>query len=112
MHERSLKNNHLDTILYEIDMLRHCACTLDDKKANGDHSAFDRAEYYLGIEGFLLHLRNVLAFFASRRGLSTDLTLNKPEDWANRSVDPREYSDLAKGVKEIDKAYGEDSTCY
>jgi hypothetical protein len=29
MHERSVKNEHLDTLRYEIDTLRHCEATLN-----------------------------------------------------------------------------------
>ena len=36
MHERSTKNSHLDTVLYEIDMLRHCATSLHDKKRRAE----------------------------------------------------------------------------
>ena len=33
LHHRSDKNSHLDTVLYEIDMLRHCSNKLAAKKA-------------------------------------------------------------------------------
>jgi hypothetical protein len=78
MHERSEKDRALDTILCEIDMLRYCARTLPEKQAKWRQtdSDADRAEYYLGIQGFLLHLRNLLAFFMSQREKETDLGIN------------------------------------
>lgn len=115
MHERSQKNSHLDTVLYEIDMLRHCALTLPGKREYFEASgcAPARAEYNLGIEGFLIHLRNVLAFFTSRQEKDSDLLINRPQRWAGREIAQREYSDLIKRAKEIDREHGVDeSTCY
>jgi hypothetical protein len=119
VHERSQKNNPRDTILYEFDMLRHCAGTLSAKKAIADHSGSDRdgAEYYLGIEGFLLHFRNILAFFTNKRLTNTDLTLDRPEQWAERAVDPHEYGDLTVRSKQLNDKYGvtvneKKSDCY
>jgi hypothetical protein len=58
LHHRLDKNSRLDTILYEIDMLRHCSKTSAAKKASRSES---EEEYNLGIEGLLIHLRNLLA---------------------------------------------------
>jgi hypothetical protein len=115
MHQRLPKKTPLQTIGYEVDMFRHCARTLAHKKARFQKTAAkeDAAEYYLGLEGFLLHLRNLVAFLTNRRPESTDLGINRPKDWAERSVEQPEYSDLIKSAKAIDRKYGaEDSTCY
>jgi len=88
---------------------------LDEKKTRAENTGTDadRSEYYLGIEGFLLHLRNLLAFLTNRRNESTDLGINAPDRWAGREVEQREYSDLIKNAKEIDAKYGRnDSNCY
>jgi hypothetical protein len=114
MHERSPKASPLDTILYEIDILRHCARTLPAKKALAEktNSDNDRSEYYLAIEGYLLHLRNLLAFLTSHRNESTDLGINDPVVWANREIEQREYSSLMKRAREINAKYGNDgSSC-
>src|SRR5690348_17655084 len=72
-----------------------------------------RCEYYLGIEGFLLHLRNILAFFTNRKDKASDLIINEPQVWAGKEIDQRQYSDLVKRAREINEAYGErESTCY
>lgn len=117
MHHRSEKNSHLDTILYEIDMLRHCAQSVTQKKAEEPIADLARAEYYLAIEGFLLHLRNLLAFFARSKNESTDLIINEPVMWAGKEIQQREYSGLVKKSKEFDHKYGANSdrqatTCY
>ena len=117
MHQRSEKNSHLDTILYEIDMLRHCAENVTRKEADERSSDFARAEYYLAIEGFLLHLRNLLAFFARSKSESTDLIINEPVTWAGKEIQQREYSGLIKKSKEFDHKYGanadgQTTTCY
>jgi hypothetical protein len=49
MHEHSPKATPLDTILYEIDMLRHCSATLSSKQARAEETGSDpdKSEYYL-----------------------------------------------------------------
>ena len=106
MHERSPKSSPMDTLLYEFEMLRHCADTVDAKKMRRDKSEKDKAEYYLGIEGFLLHFRNVLGFLINKRMRPTDLTINRPDQWANRQVDEGEHRDLTVRAKEIDSKHG------
>lgn len=106
VHQRSEKNSPLDTILYEIDMLRHCAGSISQKKADEWTSEFRRAEYYLGIEGFLLHLRNLIAFFTNRQDQPTDLIINEPVVWAGQNLEQRQYSALIKAWKEFNGKYG------
>jgi hypothetical protein len=48
LHQRSDKNSHLDTVLYEIDMLRHSSNTLVAKKAKKSESEEAEAEYKAG----------------------------------------------------------------
>jgi hypothetical protein len=63
-------------------------------------------------EGFLLHLRNLLAFFTSQKDKPTDLGINAPVEWVGRKVDQRNYSDLMKVAREINEKYGQErSTC-
>ena len=115
MHERQPKNSPLDTILYEIDMLRHCAQALPGKQAQKERtgSDADQFEYYMCIEDFLLHLRNLIAFFTNQRDKKTDLGINAPDQWADRKIEQRAYSDLMKTVKEINDRHGMvHSSCY
>lgn len=105
MHHRSEKNSHLDTILYEIDMLRHCAQSITQKRAEEQISDSARAEYYLAIEGFLLHLRNLLAFFTKGKTKPTDLVVNEPAVWAGKDIEQTEYSGLIKLVEEFNLNY-------
>ena len=113
MHQRLPKKTPLQTIAYEVDMFRHCARTLDKKKTRlmKAWAGEDASEYYLGLEGFLLHLRNLLAFLTSRQSEPTDLGINNPEGWAERPVEKREYSDLMKSAREFDRKHGAGSTC-
>jgi len=105
MHERSEKNSPLDVILYEIEMFRHCANTLPAKQDKAMASG-DKAEYYLGIEGFLLHLRNLLAFFMSSNLRRTDLGITKPDLnlWGDGGqLQMNQYHDLVDLAQEINK---------
>jgi hypothetical protein len=73
------------------------------------NSDFQRAEYYLAIEGFLLHLRNLLAFFMNHGVEPTDMGIHKPNLnlWGDgRKLHPQQYSDLMKRTREINRARG------
>jgi hypothetical protein len=106
LHQRSEKNRHLDTILYEIDMLRHCEGAVRQKAVGVRAPDAQRADYYLALEGFLLHLRNLFAFLGSYKSKDTDIVLGEPKTWAGRHIEPREYSGLIKGCRELDRKYG------
>jgi hypothetical protein len=106
MHERTTKKDHADTIMYEIDMLRHCASTLPAKKAEKETSDYAKDEYNLCIEGFLLHLRNLLGFFTNLRQRPDDLIINDPVQWANHAMEAGLYSDLTEAAKKFNVAYG------
>jgi len=109
MHERSPKETAIDVILYERDLLRHCAKTVDAKKerAQQSPSSENQAEYYLAIEGFLLHFRNLLGFFINRGHQETDLTLNRSEKWAGgRSVDESFCRKLTERAEEVNVEHG------
>jgi len=71
---RPKKLEHLDTLRYEIHMLDYCHHQLQ----RGEWS--DRESYYLSIEGFLLHYRNLVEFFSS----TGDLKACEPEVWFQR----------------------------
>jgi len=68
---RPLKLNHVETILYEMDMLDFCFRRLRERKRAG-------ADYNLCIEGFLLHYRNLIQFFGNHMGLKA----GKPAEWS------------------------------
>jgi hypothetical protein len=112
-HERSPKNQPLDTVLYEIDMLRHCAGMLPSKYNSRSSSEQAMKEYYVYIETFLLHLRNILAFLTNQSSEPADLRINQIGTWLDRAVAPREYSDLIAKSKDVNRRFGTDkSTCY
>lgn len=116
MHERSPKNEPLNTILYEIEMLRHCAIELPLRCARAvrrEATEGDKAGYHLYIEGFLLHLRNLLGFFTAHSRRNTDLIITRPQRWLRQDVDERKYVDLVALATEFDTAHGtKERTCY
>jgi hypothetical protein len=116
MHERSPKSSAINTLLYERDMLRYCAETIDTKQKRFQQSKSDEdaAEYYLGIEGFLLHFRNLLGFFINKGPKSTDLTIDHPERWADgKPVDESVCRKLTKSAKKVNQDHGLDGgDCY
>jgi|SRR5689334_3287806 len=116
MHERSPKNSAMDVLLYEREMLKHCAETVNEKQARfaRSFSDEDKAEYYLGIEGFLLHFRNLLGFFINKGSQRTDMTLGKTTSWANGMVvDQTITKGLTERAQEVNKKHGLGSgDCY
>jgi len=78
MYARPKKECHLDTIRYEIDMLRFCEERLRANEGNwrdeGDSNAF--------LEAFLVHYRNLIEFLADHG----EIRLTEPELWAGRAV--------------------------
>jgi hypothetical protein len=112
-YERSPKNGPLDTVLYEIDMLRYCAATLPSRYEARTNSEQAMKDYYVYIETFLLHLRNILAFLTNQASDPADLRISQIGSWLNRPVIQREYSDLIARTKTINRRFGaNESTCY
>jgi hypothetical protein len=110
MHQRSPKDTAIDVILYERDMLEHCAKTVDSKKAQWKEFPSDanEAEYYLALEGFLLHFRNLLGFFINKRmgKKNTDLTIDHPQQWADgRQVDKTLCQKLTERAQKVNDEY-------
>lgn len=107
LHQRSDKSSHIATILYEIDMFRHCSKTLAVKRASISASEEAQCEYYLAIEGFLLHLRNLIAFFSTDHSRPPDLVLNDPKVWLGRNILEKEYADLRDRMRAFNDAHSE-----
>ena len=88
-------------------MLRHCSKTLAAKRAKKSKSEEAEAEYNLGIEGFLIHLRNLLAFLTTLHSRNTDLRLDRPEVWLGRALAEKEYADLRDRAQAFNDSYSE-----
>ena len=82
---RPSKESHVGTILYEIDMLEYCFGRLREKRWA------EEKDYYLCIEGFLLHYRNLIEFFGNHgRGLKAAV----PGDWSPRALSAGEVASI------------------
>lgn len=81
---RPRKLGHLDTILYEVDMLNYCYGRLRGGKFA------DQRDYYLCIEGFLLHYRNLIQFFGNHH----DLKAGEPHEWSPRELTDAELASI------------------
>ncbi len=77
---RPRKLEHVQTIHYEMDMLDYCYGRLRERKWA------DANDYYLCIEGFLLHYRNLIQFFGNHTGLRA----GNPKDWSPRPLSDAE----------------------
>ena len=104
--------DRVGTILYEIDMLDYCFARLRAPwKAT-------REDYNLWLEGFLLHYRNLIKFFASHKGLKAQ----EPQEWSPRALSAAEiasiqnqaiqehYRPISRYLSHCDRIRGEEGT--
>ena len=86
------KINHIDTIRYEIDMLRFSAQRLAEK-------TLTKRDAWVYLEAFLLHYRNLIDFLGSERPRDTDLHVTNIWELAN-TTPPETLNEIyAKGQK-------------
>jgi hypothetical protein len=86
---RPPKLSHVQTILYEIDMLHHTAAHLVKEPPND----FDS---WACLESFLVHFRNLIEFFGKPAPWGDDLSVSKPDAiWTVADTRPPD-SELAK----------------
>jgi len=100
MYSRPQKSSHLDTIAYEIDMLRFCLGRLRQPPASwesGDRNVF--------IECFLLHFRNLVRFFSGEGHRNGDLSTAAPMPWAARALSNDEVAILQEPARTLDNEY-------
>lgn len=98
---RRLKESHLDTIQYEIEMLRYCADALVGQPRVDD----DRLGY-LRLEGFLLHYRNLVRVFSGMgQQHDDDISTAHPESWAGRALTGWELDAIKKPAEDLDTHY-------
>jgi len=106
MYERTRKESHLDTIWYEIDMLDYCFARLTHEPPASDAPFLN-----LLIEGYLLHYRNLIQFFAGNENRhqrhGNDLSTCAPSEWANRTVEKSEIGCLRIPGKELDDEFSD-----
>ena len=108
LHQRSPKDSAIAVIVYERDLLRHCATTVDAKRLKSEKLPCNefRADYFLAIEGFLLHFRNLLAFFINRGHHDTDLTLARFDKWSDgQTVDKAFCEKLTARAQAVNRKY-------
>jgi len=76
---RPAKLDHIDTIQYEISMLRFAAMRLAEQKLT-------ERDAWVYLESFLLHFRNLIEFLGKDRPTATDLHVTTI--WALTSLTP------------------------
>jgi len=81
---RPRKLTHIDTVFYEIDMLKFCYSRLRQGMWT------DRRDAYLFLEGFLLHYRNLIQFFGDDGGLK----VSDSEVWSAKMLSKAELQTI------------------
>ena len=101
MYARPRKGSHLETVKYEIDMLRFCL-----ERLRADSKQRDQGEVNLLIEGFLLHYRNLLEFFSGVHHRSDDdLSTRAARVWAERELTGEELAVMQAPAIVLDTQY-------
>ena len=95
MYSRGDKEEPLDIIRHEINMLKHCYQRLQTMKWD------DEGERNVYIEGFLLHYRNLIEFFVGNKPKQKEpyephLNILKPKSWAVIRVYQAQLRPLAR----------------
>ncbi len=121
-YARPLKESHLDTIHYEIDMLRFCTQRLPALRARVPETRFvssgyvtnrslhavntepDPRDVYVYLEAFLVHYRNLIRFFSGIRADKSpkDLSVRNPKVWAQRALSAEEDAAIRTPAVELD----------
>jgi hypothetical protein len=108
MYSRQMKSSHLDTVAYEIDMLRFSLTRLG--QAPPTWVARDKDVY---IEAFLLHYRNLVRFFSGKMHRKNDLSMKKSRsDWAGRDVADEEAAKYTQVAEPLDAKYFDTISAY
>lgn len=103
MYERTTKQSHLDTIRYEIDML---IFTFEELTKQ----SLEIPRRYVFLEGFLLHYRTLIQFFAGnrRKHRAGDLSTYEPQTWARRALTQEEINTLQSPGQKLEDQYWTD----
>lgn len=76
MYSRPDKLDDVETVLYEVDMLRFSICRLVENKF------CKPADQWVFLEAFLLHYRNLIEFFGKPSPIAdSDLSIRRPKDF-------------------------------
>ncbi len=105
MYQRTSKDSHLDTVWYEMDMLE-----FSYREFTNNRRPPQGPEWNLLIEGFLLHYRNLIQFFAGseqrhRRYKGNDLSTFDPILWAGRVLTVDEIAGIKDPGTILDDMY-------
>jgi len=95
------KESHLGTIQYEIGMLHY---SLEWLMLHGpDHEPAEERHVFL--EAYLLHYRNLVNFLSGSGGSAGDLTIKKPQVWAESKYTEELIAEISKVAKEAYTAH-------
>lgn len=87
VYSRPEKGNHLNTILYEVEMLEYCY----EKLATNLGKWGDMRNAFICLEAFLLHYRNLVEFFGGEAGLNS----SEPVEWSPRKLSAEEIASIS-----------------
>jgi hypothetical protein len=108
MFSRASKKSHINTIEYEIRMLKFALAWL--AKNGTDYQPEE--ELYAILECFLLHYRNLVNFLSGKGGSSGDLSMAAPDVWVRGEYERNQTEELRRITAPIYTAYSADISTY
>lgn len=94
------KESPLDTLLYEIRMLRHAYLFLS--KHGPSHQPKDELNVY--IECYLVHFRNLINFL-SGGGKKNDFRIDRPQKWSPCEISKNQLNTLKQASQDLRVRY-------
>jgi hypothetical protein len=106
-YERRLKESHVDTVMYEIDMLNFCFSKLPPGRN------CKAPEEYLLLEGFLLHYRNLLSVFSGKHlSYGDELGIAEFAKWGGKKLEPKTSDAIIAMTEAPDNKYFQNISRY
>jgi hypothetical protein len=96
---RREKESHLDTIHYEVELLRYSFAWIIKNWANTRPG-----ERYVHLETFLMHYRNLVDFLAGRGG-HQHLQFPHGQTWAGRDITKEELAEIQEPALKLWQKY-------
>jgi hypothetical protein len=111
MYSRPGKDSHEETIWYEIEMLEFCFQRLKENENKWPTTC----DFYVYLEAYLLHYRNLVACFSgqhhrspNKTSHSFDVDFSDLSVWTSRKLSNQEVGEITGPAKQLDNEYFDD----
>jgi len=104
MYSRPSKGSPEETIWYEVEMLDFCYRRLKTR----ENSWETECDFYVYLEAYLLHYRNLLACFSGEHHRSDDIDFSNLSQWTTKQVTQSQVDAIRDPAKQLEQSYYRD----